>query len=128
MKQAVRRRVHRSVFALQWRGAADVRLVLVGALDRESRDRYSDVTLVALDGGSEPLNGSVALNISVDDANDNAPVFERAVYEAHVYENDTAGTCLCSHRIVLWLLWCRVAGSSSSGQPLLCNICINSCV
>jgi len=81
----------RSVFGVQWRAASDVRLVIVGtALDRESRERYN-VTLAAFDGGSPPLNGSTSVNIIIDDANDNAPVFERAVYSAHVYENDTAG-------------------------------------
>ena len=38
---------------------------------------------------------------------------------------------LCTSRFAVWrrvwLLWCRVASSSSS-QPLLCNIRINSCV
>ena len=82
----------RSVFAVQWRGASDVRLVVVAGarLDRESRDLY-EVTLVALDGGSPPLNGSTLLHIIIDDHNDNAPVFERTTYSAHVYENDTAG-------------------------------------
>jgi len=59
-------------------------------LDRESRDRY-DVTLAAFDGGDPSLNGSTSLQIVIDDANDNAPVFERAVYTAQVYENATAG-------------------------------------
>jgi len=84
----------RSVFTVQWRGggASDVRLVVAGTrrLDRETRDRY-DVTLTAFDGGNPALNGSTSLHIVIDDVNDNAPVFERNVYTAHVYENDTAG-------------------------------------
>jgi len=81
----------RSLFAVQWRPGGDVRLVVVGTgLDRESRDLY-DVTLMAFDGGSPPLNGSTSLNIVIDDVNDNAPVFERSVYTAQIYENDTAG-------------------------------------
>jgi len=86
----------RSVFGVQWRGVSDVRLVVVGAgLDRETRDRY-DVTLAAFDGGSPALNGSTSINVIIDDANDNAPVFEREAYSAHVYENDTAGTYVYS--------------------------------
>jgi len=82
----------RSTFSVQWRAVSDVRLVVAATpLDRETRDRY-DVILTAFDGGSPPLNGSTSVNIVIDDVNDNAPVFERTVYTAHVYENDTAGT------------------------------------
>ena len=81
----------RSVFTVQWQGVSDVRLVVAGTrLDRETRARY-DVTLTAFDGGNPPLNGSTSVNIVISDVNDNAPVFEHAVYTARVYENDTAG-------------------------------------
>jgi len=82
----------RAVFTVRWQGASDVRLVVGGAtrLDRESRDRY-DITLVAFDGGSPPLNGTMSLVVVIDDVNDNWPVFEKTTYTAHVYENDTAG-------------------------------------
>jgi len=83
----------RSVFAVRWQGLSDVRLVVAGTrLDRETRDRY-DVILAAFDGGDPPLNGSTSLKIVIDDVNDNAPVFEQAVYTAFVYENDTSGAC-----------------------------------
>ena len=83
----------RSVFVVRWQGLSDVRLVVAGTqLDRETRDRY-DVILAAFDGGDPPLNGSTSMKIVIDDVNDNAPVFEQAVYTAYVYENDTAGMC-----------------------------------
>jgi len=70
------------------------------SLDRETRDRY-DVTLAAFDGGNPSLNGSTSLRIVIDDANDNAPVFERAVYTTRVYENATAGVLAVNQSIIV---------------------------
>jgi len=42
--------------------------------------RYQ-VAVVALDGGSPPKSGSILVDISVADVNDNAPVFDNDTYE-----------------------------------------------
>uniref|UniRef100_A0A286XZZ3 Cadherin domain-containing protein n=1 Tax=Cavia porcellus TaxID=10141 RepID=A0A286XZZ3_CAVPO len=66
-------------------------LVLKKTLDREV---YSELLLVlkATDGGKPELTGTVELLITVLDANDNAPVFDRAVYPAKLLENARNGT------------------------------------
>ena len=61
-------------------GGTDLRLVLRERLDRELEDRYV-VTVLALDGGDPPKTGSVVVNISVLDANDNNPQFDNSSYE-----------------------------------------------
>ena len=74
-------------------GSKDVRLRLTGSLDRERRDRYDGVAVLAVDGGRPtPKTGSVVVRIDVIDANDNAPVFKRAVYEVRLVENAPAST------------------------------------
>ncbi|XP_049989742.1 protocadherin alpha-10-like, partial [Alexandromys fortis] len=66
-------------------------LVLKKPLDRE---RASELHLVvkATDGGKPELTGTLELHITVLDANDNAPVFDRAVYRARLVENARNGT------------------------------------
>ena len=70
-------------------------LVLIGKLDRERRDRYS-VTLVATDGGG--LKGEAVVAVRVDDANDNAPVFDKAIYSVRVGEDMAVGQELVTVR------------------------------
>ena len=67
-------------------GGTDLRLVLQEKLDREIEDHYL-LTVLAIDGGSPPTTGSVLINITVQDANDNSPIFENAPYEVTVPEN-----------------------------------------
>ncbi|XP_073677179.1 protocadherin gamma-A10-like isoform X40 [Garra rufa] len=61
-------------------------LLLNKELDRE---RQKDVTLIltAVDGGTPPRSGTVAIHVTVLDANDNAPVFSQAVYKVSLPEN-----------------------------------------
>ncbi|XP_053893205.1 protocadherin alpha-8-like isoform X8 [Malaclemys terrapin pileata] len=61
-------------------------LVLKKALDREETPEHR-LLLTATDGGKPELTGSVQLVITVLDANDNAPVFDKTVYEVSLYEN-----------------------------------------
>jgi len=56
-------------------GSKDVRLRLLGRLDRETVGHYSAV-LVAVDGGSPRRSASLVVNIVVTDTNDNVPQFE----------------------------------------------------
>ncbi|KAM6224266.1 protocadherin beta-18-like [Rhynchocyon petersi] len=61
-------------------------LVLAQPLDRETESEFS-FTLTAWDGGSPPRSGTALIHIIILDINDNAPQFERPVYEVQVAEN-----------------------------------------
>uniref|UniRef100_A0A8C6MPK0 Protocadherin beta 21 n=1 Tax=Mus spicilegus TaxID=10103 RepID=A0A8C6MPK0_MUSSI len=63
-------------------------LVLVRSLDREKGASIS-LILTAMDGGSLPRSGTVLVQVVVLDVNDNAPEFERTLYEVQVPENSS---------------------------------------
>ncbi|XP_049564604.1 protocadherin alpha-9 isoform X30 [Orcinus orca] len=71
-------------------------LVLRKLLDREENPQLQ-LLLTATDGGKPELTGFVTLLILVLDANDNAPLFDRSVYEVKMYENSANQT------LVIWL-------------------------
>ncbi|XP_031697936.1 protocadherin beta-15-like, partial [Anarrhichthys ocellatus] len=71
--------------------ANNVELVLDNKLDRETQHEI-DLLLTALDGGSPQRSGTVMIHVTVLDANDNAPVFSQAVYEASLPENSPLDT------------------------------------
>ncbi|XP_068506788.1 protocadherin gamma-A11 isoform X34 [Syngnathus scovelli] len=77
-------------FALSVSGNT-IELVLDKELDREKQSEMN-LLLTALDGGSPRRSGTVAVHVTVLDANDNAPVFSQAVYEASLPENSAPGT------------------------------------
>ncbi|XP_075918395.1 protocadherin Fat 1-like [Petromyzon marinus] len=58
-------------------------VVTTAPLDHE-RSRLRRFSVRATDGGSPPLASDVTVTVAVEDANDNAPVFERPLYEASV--------------------------------------------
>ncbi|KAM9511847.1 protocadherin gamma-A3-like isoform 12-T12 [Salvelinus alpinus] len=66
-------------------------MVLQKPLDREEHPRLS-LKLIAVDGGDPQRSGTVNIEITVLDANDNAPVFNQSVYRAAVVENVPKGT------------------------------------
>ncbi|XP_053101883.1 protocadherin alpha-5-like [Hemicordylus capensis] len=66
-------------------------LVLNKPLDREKISVHN-VLLTATDAGHPELTGTVHLEITVMDANDNAPVFNQSVYRVKLLENVTDGT------------------------------------
>ncbi|XP_026049339.1 protocadherin beta-15-like isoform X21 [Astatotilapia calliptera] len=66
-------------------------LVLLKELDREKAKELK-LVLTAVDGGSPQRSGTAIIRITVLDANDNAPVFSQAVYEASVPENSLLDT------------------------------------
>nr|XP_049607869.1 putative protocadherin beta-18 [Syngnathus scovelli] len=68
-----------------------VELVLENKLDREKQSGMN-LLLTALDGGSPRRSGTVAIHVTVLDANDNAPVFSKAVYKASLPENSPSDT------------------------------------
>ena len=69
------------------------RLALRRRLDRETHGHYS-VTLWAVDGGEPALTGSVLIQVTVRDANDNAPRFQNSTYNMTVKENIPVRTLL----------------------------------
>ncbi|XP_062414738.1 protocadherin beta-15-like [Pungitius pungitius] len=66
-------------------------LVLDKELDREEQQEIK-LLLTAVDGGSPQRSGTVVIHIIVLDANDNAPVFTQAIYEATIPENSLINT------------------------------------
>ncbi|XP_051019285.1 protocadherin alpha-7 isoform X6 [Acomys russatus] len=66
-------------------------LVLRKPLDREEAAEMR-LLLTATDGGKPELTGTVQLLITLVDANDNAPVFERSLYTVKLPENVPNGT------------------------------------
>ncbi|XP_057705850.1 protocadherin gamma-A11-like isoform X37 [Corythoichthys intestinalis] len=68
-----------------------VELVLENKLDREKQSEMN-LLLTALDGGSPQNSGTVVIHVTVLDANDNAPVFNKAVYKATLPENSPPDT------------------------------------
>nr|XP_003477209.1 protocadherin alpha-1 [Cavia porcellus] len=66
-------------------------LKLRKALDREATPEFR-LLLRATDGGKPELEDTVHLLISVLDVNDNAPVFDQALYKVHLLETTANGT------------------------------------
>ncbi|XP_041055747.1 protocadherin-17 isoform X1 [Carcharodon carcharias] len=64
-------------------------------LDRELTDEYN-LTIVARDNGSPPLNATRSFTVKVADENDNPPRFTKPVYVLQVHENNIPGEYLGS--------------------------------
>ena len=71
-------------------GTTDLGLVVRYKLDRETLDFYQ-VEIVAKDGGFPQRSGTVLVNITVIDDNDNKPLFSQARYDASIPENHPVG-------------------------------------
>ncbi|KAL0266312.1 UNVERIFIED_CONTAM: hypothetical protein PYX00_008896 [Menopon gallinae] len=56
-------------------------LQINGFLDRETTASYG-LLIEALDGGTPPLRGSMTVNITIQDVNDNQPIFNQSRYFA----------------------------------------------
>ncbi|XP_075902583.1 protocadherin gamma-A2-like isoform X25 [Nelusetta ayraudi] len=66
-------------------------MILQKPLDRETNPHLS-LKLIAVDGGTPQRSGTVNIDISILDANDNAPVFNQTVYKAAIMENSPRDT------------------------------------
>ncbi|XP_042319276.1 protocadherin gamma-A6-like isoform X22 [Sceloporus undulatus] len=80
-------------------GARHVGLVLERSLDREENS-FHDLILTATDGGNPIRSGSVRIQVVVLDANDNAPVFSKPVYEVKVKESIPKGSTVCTVKAI----------------------------
>lgn len=72
-------------------GSKFAELILESQLDREHQQLHQMV-LTAVDGGSPERSGTTVINITVLDANDNAPVFDQSFYRVRLAENAPKGT------------------------------------
>ncbi|XP_062870185.1 protocadherin-16-like [Trichomycterus rosablanca] len=83
------------VFKLETKRAANkvlyLDLVVSGVLDREKRPSYS-LLLEAFDGGSPKKTGQMTLDVTVQDINDHAPVFNQSRYHAIISESLPQGS------------------------------------
>ena len=70
-----------------------------GSLDRETIPRYN-LTLKAVDEGSPPRSSTAYLIITVNDANDHAPVFEQAEYRTRMSELAAPGSSVAGVKAV----------------------------
>ncbi|XP_061090034.1 protocadherin gamma-A11-like [Conger conger] len=70
-------------------------LVLEKELDREEQQEVT-LLLTALDGGTPQRSGTVAVHVTVLDANDNRPVFSQAVYKVSLPENAALGAVVAT--------------------------------
>ncbi|XP_070693518.1 protocadherin gamma-A5-like [Pempheris klunzingeri] len=70
-------------------------MILQKPLDREDNPHLS-LKLLAVDGGTPPRSGTVNIEISVLDVNDNPPVFNQSLYTATVTENAPLGTYIAT--------------------------------
>lgn len=67
-------------------GSSDLNIVVKYPLDRETTSFYQ-LIIYAVDGGVPPKSGSVKINITITDENDNVPVFSEREYNKSVEEN-----------------------------------------
>ncbi|KAK2166152.1 hypothetical protein LSH36_41g08015 [Paralvinella palmiformis] len=67
-------------------GSLGIRIKLVQALDRELQDQYT-LSLWGYDGGDPPNSAAMEILVTVEDSNDNDPVFDRTSYEVSVPED-----------------------------------------
>ncbi|KAK1800270.1 hypothetical protein P4O66_000306 [Electrophorus voltai] len=72
-------------------GVQYAEMVLQKPLDREQNPHLS-LIFTAVDGGNPQRIGTTRIDVTVLDANDNAPVFNQSVYRAKVEENAPKGT------------------------------------
>lgn len=67
--------------------------MLIKELDREAQDTHF-LKILAIDGGIPARSGFVEIMITVLDANDNLPIFEKSTYEISIAENISPQTTI----------------------------------
>ena len=74
-------------------GSKDLQLILREPVNREVRDFYQ-LRIMAYDGGSPQLSGTLLIDLVVTDINDNSPAFSNASYEIAVEETTSINSTL----------------------------------
>jgi len=72
-----------------------LRLVLKQPLDHETADRHH-LRVLAYDRGAPSLTGTLYIDVTVEDANDNAPKFDKELYATVLLETAPRGTVVLS--------------------------------
>ncbi|XP_030055623.1 protocadherin-16 [Microcaecilia unicolor] len=67
-------------------------ITTINALDYE-KDPHPRLTIVATDGGKPPLSSTTIVKVTLQDVNDNEPVFSSTFYNVSLMENAPIGTC-----------------------------------
>ncbi|XP_069129920.1 protocadherin-9-like [Argopecten irradians] len=80
-------------FTIDLVGNTDVKLKVTDELDREKNDHYQ-LQVIAEDGGSPPKTGVLNINVTIEDENDNAPIFTLKTYNVSVKEDIAIGTSI----------------------------------
>ena len=80
-----------NVFQISTDTSGKGELILVGKVDRERTPRY-DLVVEATDRGDPPLSSTTAVEITVTDINDNAPVFSKPEYKTSIREDAIVGS------------------------------------
>lgn len=65
-------------------------LSISSSLDYETAHGYF-ILVKAVDGGTPPLTSEVGVNVTITDANDNAPAFSQQSYNAIIREDALVG-------------------------------------
>eukprot|EP00057_Strongylocentrotus_purpuratus_P019501 XP_011673975.1 PREDICTED: cadherin-23 [Strongylocentrotus purpuratus] len=66
------------------------------SIDRETEEATFEMVVMAIDGGTPSMNGTTLVTISIEDVNDNNPIFLAALYNAEVPENAAFGTLVAN--------------------------------
>ena len=74
-------------FGIESFGGKRYKVVVSSVLDREVKDVHN-VVVTCTDNGKPQMSGTVAFRVSLDDKNDNKPVFEKNLYTATIKENE----------------------------------------
>ncbi|XP_026213731.1 protocadherin gamma-A10-like [Anabas testudineus] len=99
--------------------------------DRETNPEYA-ITILATDSGSPALSSSVTLQLKISDVNDNAPLFDKNSYFAHVTENNSPGMSITtlSAKDSDWNQNAKISyfleDTHTSGSPISSYVSINS--
>lgn len=72
-------------------GSLYIELVIKRKLDREIKSFYQ-IFVLAKDGGNPPQTGKLTLNIPIEDANDNQPIFSHQIYNVTLKETTDINT------------------------------------
>ncbi|KAK3596478.1 hypothetical protein CHS0354_000948 [Potamilus streckersoni] len=72
-------------------GSSIIKLLVSQELDREKVAHY-DLTIIAKDGGEPPLTGTLSLNVTITDINDNYPKFNATIFNVTVNEDKPVGS------------------------------------